>query len=49
MILAALGEYAGVFFIFVGIAFIIYVGLVFIVEVFVPGIYIHRLLVCKPS
>lgn len=49
MILAVFGEYVGMFYIFVGIGFLIYIGLVFIVEVFVPGIYIHRLLVHTPS
>ncbi|CAI8014769.1 hypothetical protein GBAR_LOCUS9208 [Geodia barretti] len=43
IVLAVFGNTAGIFFIFVGIAFLIYIGLVFIVEVFVPGIYIHRL------
>ena len=47
MVLAVFGEYVGIFYIFVGIGFLIYVGLVFIVEMFVPGIYIHRLLVRK--
>lgn len=45
IVLAVFGEAAGIFFIFVGIGFIIYIGLVFVVEVFVPGIYIHRLVV----
>ena len=45
IILAAFGESAGIFYIFVGIGFLIYVGLVFIVEVCVPGIFIHRLVV----
>ena len=45
IVLAVFGNTAGIFFIFVGIAFLIYIGLVFIVEVFVPGIYIHRLVV----
>jgi hypothetical protein len=43
IVLAAFGQSAGIFYIFVGIGYLIYIGLVFIVEVFVPGIYIHRL------
>lgn len=43
IVLAVFGETAGIFFVFIGIGFIIYIGVVFIVEVFVPGIYIHRL------
>ena len=45
IVLAVFGNTAGIFYIFVGIGFLIYIGLVFIVEVFVPGIYIHRLVV----
>ena len=49
IVLAVFGNTAGIFFIFVGIAFIIYIGLVFTVEVFVPGIYIHRFVVRQYS
>ena len=45
IILAVFGHTAGIFYVFVGIGYLIYIGLVFIVEVFVPGIYIHRLVV----
>ena len=45
IILAAFGHSAGVFFLFVGISFIIYVSMVFIVEVCVPGVFVHRLVV----
>lgn len=36
-------------YIFVGVTYLVYIFIVFVIEVFIPGIYVHRLIVrwCK--